>query len=226
MLKQKVSAQYSTMDAGSLGDRIAAKMRRQMFGRFMEVGIGENDAILDVGVTSDDRLEASNYLEAWYPYKDRITACGIDDASFLEGKYPGVRYVKADGRSLPFESGEYDVVHSSAVLEHVGSRDQQKAFISELARVARKVVFLTTPNRWYPVEFHTALPLVHWLPPAIFRSIISMLGHDVLSKEEHLNLLGRKDIVSLCDELGLGIYSIDTVRLGGVSSNLLLTIRR
>jgi hypothetical protein len=25
-------------------------------------------------------------------------------------------------------------------------------------------VFVTTPNRWFPVELHTRLPLVHWLP--------------------------------------------------------------
>src|SRR5258708_4616087 len=30
-------------------------------------------------------------------------------------------------------------------------------------RVAGKV-FVTTPNRWFPLDPHTLLPLVHWLP--------------------------------------------------------------
>ena len=25
-------------------------------------------------------------------------------------------------------------------------------------------MFVTTPNRWFPIEVHTRLPLVHWLP--------------------------------------------------------------
>ncbi|GLQ49271.1 class I SAM-dependent methyltransferase [Dyella flava] len=225
MRKTEVSAQYSTMAAGSFADRVAAKMRRVMFDRFLAEGVSPTDTLLDVGVTSDDELEASNYLEAWYPYKDKITACGIDDASFLERRYPGVRYVHADGRSLPFGDGEYDVVHSSAVLEHVGSREQQKAFICELARTARKFAFLTTPNRWFPVEFHTVLPLLHWLPPRTFRSIIRRMGHDVLSREENLNLLGARDIHQLCREAGLRDYTVRSVYLGGWPSNLLLTIR-
>ncbi len=30
--------------------------------------------------------------------------------------------------------------------------------------MSRKGLFVTTPNRWFPIEFHTVLPLVHWLP--------------------------------------------------------------
>lgn len=205
---------------------MAAKMRRVMFDRFLSTGVMPEDTILDVGVTSDEKLVASNYLEAWYPYKDRITACGVDDASFLEQKYPGVLYVRGNGCHLPFDNEEYDVVHSSAVLEHVGSRAQQKLFISELVRTARRFAFLTTPNRWFPVEFHTLLPLLHWLPPPTFRRILRRLGHDVLSREENLNLLGAKDIHALCQALQIRNYKIDSVRLGGLSSNLLLTIRK
>ena len=148
-----------------------------------------DDTILDVGVTSDQAYEASNYLEAWYPNKQCITACGIDDCSFLEEKYPGMRFVPADGRELPFADGSFDFVHSSAVLEHVGSAAMQQQFLSELRRVARRGVYFTTPNRWFPVEFHSVLPLVHWLPPAMFRRTLKLLGHSELASEEHLNLL-------------------------------------
>jgi hypothetical protein len=49
------------------------------------------------------------------------------------------------------------------VIEHVGGEEQQKAFVREAVRVAGRV-FVTTPNRWFPLEVHTRLPLVHWLP--------------------------------------------------------------
>lgn len=225
-MTRRISAQYNVAQAGSIPDRIAARMRRVMFDRFMvDAGVLASDSILDVGATSDTELEASNYLEAWYPNKAKVTACGIDDASFLEQRYPGMRFVQADGRNLPFQDGEFDVVHSSAVLEHVGSREQQAKFISELVRVSRRVVFLTTPNRWYPIEFHSVLPLIHWMPPKAFRWTLSRIGHDQLSREEHLNLLGAGDVRQICESLGLH-HVVSSVSLLGLPSNLLLTIRK
>ena len=52
------------------------------------------------------------------------------------------------------------------MIEHVGGREQQRRFVEESLRVARRA-FITTPNRWFPVEVHTRLPLVHWLPDAL-----------------------------------------------------------
>lgn len=225
-MAKQISAQYNVAQAGSIPDRIAARMRRVMFDRFLAgTAVKSDETILDVGATSDQELEASNYLEAWYPHKDKVTACGIDDAKFLEQRYPGMRFVQADGRDLPFEDGQFDVVHSSAVLEHVGTREQQAKFISELTRVARRAAFLTTPNRWYPVEFHSVLPLVHWLPAPTFRSILARMGHDQLSKEEHLNLLSAGDIRRMAKGLGLN-FDVSAVHLLGWPSNLLLTVRK
>ena len=64
---------------------------------------------------------------------------------------------------MPFADGAFDVVYSNAVIEHVGGRERQEAFVREALRVGRRV-FVTTPNRWFPIEVHTRLPLVHWLP--------------------------------------------------------------
>lgn len=225
-VRRTVSAQYSVAEAGSLADRVAARMRRRMYARFLAVAKPtREDRILDVGVTSDEQLEASNYLEAWYPNKSQLTACGIDDgAMYLERKYPGVSFTRADGTSLPFANGAFDVVHSSAVIEHVGSRINQVKFISEMVRVARRCVFITTPNRWFPVEFHSILPFVHWLPPRRFRACLRALGHGDLAEERNLNLLGRNDLRSMCAELNLIDCRIDGVRLLGWTSNLLLSI--
>ncbi len=210
-----------------MADRIAARMRRKMYARFLSAAnVGPEDRILDVGVTSDDQLEASNYLEAWYPHKAQITACGIDDgAAFLEKKYPGLRYMKGDGKSLPFRDHEFDVVHSSAVLEHVGSRSSQIRFVLELTRVAKRAVFVTTPNRWFPVEFHSILPVIHWLPAPAFRAFLRVVGHDALANEQNLNLLGRRELREICRRLHIHDFRIEGVRLFGWTSNLLLSIK-
>jgi hypothetical protein len=218
----RINAQYNVANAGGFTDRVSTHVRRKMYARFIDTGVEADHTILDVGVTSDRDQLASNYLEAWHPWKDRITACGIDDASFLEEVYPGLRFVPADGKDLPFADGAFDWVHSSAVLEHVGSAAEQAKFVSELYRVCRKGIFITTPNRWFPVEFHTVLPLVHWLPKATFRNVIRRLGHRELSLEQHLHLLGRRDIARLCETAALPEYRVDSVSLGLWPSNLLL----
>jgi ubiquinone/menaquinone biosynthesis C-methylase UbiE len=224
---QKPNAQYNVAKPTSLPIRVAARARRRMYERFLQnTAIEPSETLLDVGVTSDQSYESSNYVEVWYPYKDKITAVGMDDASFLEERYPGLRYCRADGRNLPFGPSSFDVVHSSAVLEHVGSSENQKQFIAELVRVAKRAVFLTTPNRWFPVEFHSVLPLVHWLPKPWFRSLLSRTSYRFFALEENLNLLDRREILQLCSGLDGCRISVESQRLLGMPSNLLVTIQK
>jgi len=68
---------------------------------------------------------------------------------------------------LPFADDEFDLAFSNATIEHAGTRAAQAEFVRELVRVARRS-FVVTPNRWFPVELHTRLPFVHWLPPRSF----------------------------------------------------------
>jgi ubiquinone/menaquinone biosynthesis C-methylase UbiE len=222
-----INAQYNIAAPDSVPIKVAAYQRRRMFERFLsETGIEEGDTLLDLGVTSDQTYSHSNYLERWYLHKDRITASGVDDATFLEDMYPGMKFVRADGRKLPFGDHEFDYVHSSAVLEHVGSRAQQVAFLRESWRVTRKGLFVTTPNRWFPIEFHTVMPFVHWLPAAAFRKICKLRGLDLLATEEHLNLVSSSVLRRLAAEAGLGRFKVTFVTLGGWPSNLLLYARR
>jgi hypothetical protein len=55
-------------------------------------------------------------------------------------------------------------------------------------------VFLTTPNRWFPIEVHTRLPFVHWLPEAVAHRSYD-LARMAWAKENHL--LGPADLRSL-----------------------------
>ena len=79
------------------------------------------------------------------------------------------------------------------MIEHVGGRERQEAFVDEALRVGRRV-FLTTPNRWFPVEVHTKLPLVHWLPASLAGRAYDLAGKS-WAKENHL--LGPSDFRSL-----------------------------
>jgi hypothetical protein len=223
----KPNAQYNVAAPQSLAMRTALHMRRRMYERFVrEAAPRAEDTVLDVGVTSDRSYENSNYFEAWYPHKQRITAVGLDDASFLEAEHPGLTFQRADGRALPFTDASFDLVHSSAVIEHAGSREQQAQLVAELARVARRLVFITTPNRWFPVEVHTGVPLLHWLPPRHFRAWLEKTGRGFFADEANLNLLSAAELLALAREQGLRHSRVLRMRLSGLTSNLVLVIEK
>lgn len=220
------NAQYNRAASGSAADRLATLVRWRMFALLMqELAPSPDHRILDVGATSDQTYESSNYLEAWYPFPAQVTATGIDDASHLEQRYPGVRFVPADGRSLPFEDRSFDLVHASAVIEHVGTREGQARFLAELWRVARIGLVVTTPNRWFPVELHTSLPLLHWLPAPTYRWFLRRIGLGFYAEETNLNLLSRRDLLALSRVTGIPI-EVRAVRLAGWPSNLVIIARR
>jgi hypothetical protein len=226
-MARTVNAQYNLAQPDSLAIRIATKVRGDMFRMFAaRFPFTETDLVLDLGVTSDQSYASSNYFEQLYPWKDRITAAGIDDARFLEDQYPGLRFVHADALDLPFPDASFDYVHSSAVLEHVGSFENQRRMIAECVRVARKGICLTTPNRWFPVEFHTQLPLLHWLPKAWFRRILSGMGQKELAREENLNLMTERELREAVKDIESWSFQVEHARLAGLKSNLVLFGRR
>ena len=149
-----------------LADALSLRSRRRKLALFLELMEPSNaTTVLDVGVDEVSSGEAGgergctthNFLEERYPWPERVTALGLHDGVRFRARYPQIAYVQGDACALPFGDGAFDVVHSNAVIEHVGGRERQEAFVREALRVGRRV-FLTTPNRWFPVEVHTAAP--------------------------------------------------------------------
>lgn len=199
--------------------------RRAMFDYFMrELRPAATETVLDLGATSlAEPLE--NMFELYYPRPERVTAAGVEDCSFLEARHPGLRFVRLEaGKPLPFPDDAFDVGFCSAVIEHAGSRAEQGRFLAELIRVTRRC-FVTTPNRWYPVELHTRLPLLHWLPAPLFRAALAALGFEFYAKEENLNLLTASELRSLLPP-GLKRASLARQRFLGLPSNLLLVVEK
>jgi hypothetical protein len=222
-MKTDANKQFNYAGPSSLVIRISTHMRQKMFSMFMdELKPRAEETILDVGVTSDQSYDNSNYFEALYPYKDRIVAIGMQGASFIEQLYVGVRYVEATALCLPFQDRSFDIVHSSAVLEHVGCIDNQAKMITECVRVARRGICLTTPNRWFPIEFHTQLPLIHWMSKRAGRYVFRRLGFDDLAEEAHLNLMTSRELRMLTAGIPRWNFHIASPRLLGWKSNLIL----
>ena len=147
-------------------------------------------------------------------------------ARLIKKNYPEINILHGDARKMPIKNDSYDIVFSSATIEHVGSFKNQIEFLSELYRVSKKGVFITTPNRFFPIDFHTALPLIHIFPKKIHRKILNILNYKELAKEENLNLISVNDLINMCKNLGIKKYKIKKIRILGLTSNLILVIEK
>jgi SAM-dependent methyltransferase len=199
-----------------VADAVSLRSRKRKLRLFLEeLRPTHETTVLDVGADELAFGEGGgcatlNFFEELYPWPERVTALGLHDGESFRARYPQIRYVQGDACALPFSDGEFDVVFSNAVIEHVGGRDRQRRLVSEALRVGRRA-FLTTPNRRFPIEVHTRLPFVHWLPDRAAHRVYDLTGNG-FAKE--LDLLSRRSLESLFPgrvrivNLGLSLVAI------------------
>lgn len=169
---------------------VLVKARRAMFDLFMrEMRPTAATSVLDIGV-SDEENEGANFLEKHYPHQANLTLAGLGEGKAAQAAYPKARFRRIEpGAPLPFSDGEFDISCSNAVIEHVGGPPERGAFLKEHLRVARSV-FLTFPNRWFPIEHHTGLPLLHY-SPELFRRLLAGTRYDHWTRVSELDFLDR-----------------------------------
>ena len=121
--------------------------------------------ILDVGAEISPNSEGNLQFIDGYPWKKNVSAINLssEHISLIKQYYPEVDVRVGDACNLPWEDKCFDIVYSNAVIEHLGNFERQEKMATEIMRVG-KSWFVTTPNRWYPFEFHMRLPFVTWLP--------------------------------------------------------------
>lgn len=100
------------------------------------------DSILDAGC-------GDGYFCRWIADKTkaaRVTGVDVSEARLARARsrYRGIDYVQGAIEKLPFGDAEFDVVTSIEVLEH---QVDPPAALRELARVARRYVVLSVPDR-------------------------------------------------------------------------------
>ncbi len=190
-----------------LAEKISAFNRARKWRRFLDAFPPRPEArVLDVGFAEREFQPADNFIEKHYPYPGMLTALGIQAPVTFQARYPAVRAVTYDGRDFPFPDRAFDLCWSNAVLEHVGARTQQVHFLRECRRVARHV-FVTTPNRFFPIEVHTRTPLLHYLPKPLFEAYLRGIGK-AWATGGYMNLLSRRALRSLLREAGIVEYRI------------------
>ena len=189
----------------------------------LEIDINSN--ILDIGTTPSLDKDQNVFVNL-YPWKNRITCISNLDCHILNKKYPDITILKGDGRKLDLQDNIFDLVHSNAVIEHVGSFENQTNFIKECIRVSNNTICINTPNRFYPIDPHTKIPLIHMLPKNIHRFILKIIGLKHFSLEENLNLMSKKDLIKICKEINIKNFKIINYFFLGFVSNFILIIKK
>ena len=211
----------------SIIKKITINARQQFFTKFLKLTNYQiENSVLDIGTTPSKDDEQNIFLENT-KNNVNITCVSNQDCRVLKAKYPNVKdFIIGDGKKTKFLDNSFDIVHSNATIEHVGSFTNQSVFIQECVRISKKCVFIQTPNRYYPIDFHTTIPLIHWLPKKIHRKILSLIGLKFYSLEENLNLMSKKDLEKICKNLKVRNFKILKQNLLFFTSNLILFIEK
>lgn len=107
------------------------------------------------------------------PADYRITVTNVSESELKKSSgEDGFNLTVADARAMPqFADGQFDVVHSNSVIEHVGDLGDMLRMGKEVSRIG-KAYFVQTPNFWFPIEPHFRAVGFHWLPRSMRLNLV------------------------------------------------------
>ena len=183
---------------------------------------------LDVGTTSDTHYESSNLFLSKMPKNIAIST--FSDQKISEKSIGSeIRIIESFQGSISSNIDlvkSYNLVLCSATLEHIGSLKNQELGVLNLLALANKYLLITVPNRWHPIEFHSRLPVIHWLPEKLWRKIFSLIPSvRHLSQIDNLNFISPKTIKSLLyKNVKTKSIQVFRIKLFGFTSNYAILV--
>ena len=176
---------------------------------------------LDIGTTSDEKNASSNTVIKNIQNIKKFKCLSNQDVNsdfFYKKLKRSITEDLSENELLEFSS---DLVISNATIEHVGGSSKQKKMIENIIKLTKKVFVITTPNRFFPIELHTKLPFLHWLPKSIYRKILTFMGLSFYANEKNLNLLGVRELKEMLNSQKI-MYEIKFVKLLFLKSNIII----
>jgi hypothetical protein len=138
---------------------LARRMRQRRFAFFRSLvdPLPKPLRILDVGGTQDF-WESMEYVD---PALATITIVNLQAPA---SRHANVETRDGNACAMPeYADGQFDVVFSNSVIEHVGGLPEQQAMAREIQRIGRRY-FVQTPNLLFPIEPHFLFPFFQFLP--------------------------------------------------------------
>jgi len=188
------------------------------------ITISSNDSFLDVGTTPLLLKEENIIFRVFNKFKS-FTSVSNQNCNILKKKYPKLKLVHSSIFDYNIKSKIYDIVYSSATIEHVGNLSSQKKFVKILYKLSKKFLIITTPNKYFPLDFHSKVLFLHYFPK-LFRFFLEFCGEKFLSKEKNLNLLSKCDLINICRDLNIRNYKIYTNFLFFIPANYIIIVKK
>ncbi len=166
----------SSDNPNSLGYKFRIKrlqeFEKMFFSRFSGL---EKIEILDVGGTSYFWKNSSLLSHPGL----RITLLNLYP---VETSHPAIHAVQGDATDMrEFETGSFDLVFSNSVIEHLYTLELQQKMASEILRVG-KSYFIQTPNVYFPIEAHYALPFAQFYSKAFLHFMLTQTKFSRMKK--------------------------------------------
>ena len=177
--------------------------------------------ILDLG--SENGVNIHSILQGTDVLPQNVYIADINEAVVEEGKqrfgYNPV--VIPESGELSFSDKSFDIVYCSSVIEHVTipkdeiwacrsgsefkkrSLGRQEKFAQQIKRVGRSY-FVQTPYKYFPIESHTWLPFVGWMPRCVVMLLLIITNRVWVKKASpDWHLLNKAEISSFFPDAGI-----------------------
>ena len=189
----------SSDNPNSLGAKFRAKRLEKFESLFFDRFKHEKAIrILDVGGT------AIFWKNSKVPDRDiKITLLNLH---VERTSHPNIISIQGDATDMSeFSDQSFDLVFSNSVIEHLYTFENQKKMAREIQRVGKNY-FIQTPNKYFPIEAHYALPFAQFLPKRLVFFLLTKTRISRLKKWdekdaeqylEEIRLLDEKEMRSL-----------------------------
>jgi len=147
-------------------NHVLAQSLSQLAVEYLPGAIGHG---LDIGCQSG---ELTDYLNAF----TSLSWAGIDPALPESAKSPeGASLNPAAADSIPYPDEHFDCLALANVFEHI-PQERRYASFAEMYRVLRPggILIGQLPNPYFPIESHSRLPFMGWLPISMQRKYWSL----------------------------------------------------
>jgi 2-polyprenyl-3-methyl-5-hydroxy-6-metoxy-1,4-benzoquinol methylase len=184
--------------------RFALRFRRARFKLF-------EDLVADFGGRSVNILDVGGFEEFWVNMgfdlqKHSITVLNLE-SEWKPSTHDRVKSVVGDACDMKeYKRGDFDIVFSNSVIEHVGVWDRQRQMADEVRRLA-DCYFVQTPNYYFPMEPHFHVPFFQAMPLGVRQRLIQnfALGcmpkipdaHEARKLAEETRLLTKREMKKL-----------------------------
>jgi 2-polyprenyl-3-methyl-5-hydroxy-6-metoxy-1,4-benzoquinol methylase len=114
---------------------------------------------------------------------------GVPPEAFILSKPNGSGHAR-----MPFPDGSFDIITLFSVLEHL-SDTTLAHILPELRRICRGVIYVLVPNRLKPVDDHTGLRFICWMPRSVAAAYVKLRSH---RNGYHISADGTWDVYNRC----------------------------